>query len=389
MIIARTSEFDQFNQQNVIANGTATTSKHDAFALYQSEQIIWMTARIAELEAHNAELQAAQQRQAERAVREQQLHELRRRILRRNHKGMDPTSKLLALDYLEQAAARFWSLEDLSQPFHPVMEQVAERLGVSESTLTRKNQQMSQAGAWFYDVERTFKERVGTGRHAKEIYDVKVTVALDKLVTSPESIQKPEEKLHGGVRVKRCKNPDCGSDDLDQFGAEYCRSCKSVHLKAMPGLRGDANVFEAMEAIGAGRVTIQDHLYDYATLDSLPDPDEDLDMTSKHDAFSIEEIAALDAEISQLKIDPVSEELPVEDDGPTSKHDAFPIIAPEHLPIVARETACKARIALNKDGQRARALEKIVSQQVCGSTCWQWSKEDNCRICAECWTPQH
>lgn len=246
----------------------------------------------------NKEYCEACQRHDQRAVRQQEIDSLIRRIKRLPNYRMGSSDKLLAIDFVEMAAARYYDLKDFSLPFHPVMEQVAERLGLSPSQLTRINKTQKTAGSWKYQVDRTFKERIGK----KEIYECTVTVELDKLLSDPESIQKPEgpKGAHqGGTRVRLCQ--DCGSDDMDRYALEYCRSCGKAHPQLLPGLRGDANIDDAITAIKEDRYTVQDHLHDYAA-----QGDE-----QKHDAFNITQVIhELEEELTEDQTSNIVVQLP-------------------------------------------------------------------------------
>jgi hypothetical protein len=65
-----------------------------------------------------------------------------------------------------------------------------------------------------------------------------------------------DQKAH--TRVER------GSDDLDRYALEYCRSCRTAHAQILLGLRSDANIREALDAMKQDRVTIQDHVFEYS-----------------------------------------------------------------------------------------------------------------------------
>lgn len=236
------------------------------------------------LTEHNQEWCEACKLHSEVDIRRKEIDAIRRRILKLDHKQMGSSDKLVALDYLEQAAARYWNINDLSLPFHPVMEHMATRLGLSDAQMTRINKAQKTAQSWGYEVDRKFKERIGK----KEIYDCVVTVNLDKLLTDPEGIEKPEGPKgshQGGARVRTCKS--CGSDDLDRYALEYCRSCQTAHAQLLPGLRSDANIHDALDAVKQDRLTIQDHVHEYS-------------QDEKHDAFTPDEIAEIDANIETL-----------------------------------------------------------------------------------------
>jgi hypothetical protein len=257
--------------------------------------------RIRELEATLREERISR---ADKEMRQQKVDEARRRILRLPNTKMGSSDKLVALDYLEQAAARFYEIHDLITPFTTVMEHMAERIGLSPSQLTRINKTQKKAKAWNYDVERTFVRQEGK----KKIYQCEVTVALDKIITDPNGIEKPVGKSgahQGGARERRCKH--CGSDDLDRVAVEYCRNCKKSDIQMLPGLRSDCNTDEIIASIKQDEFTIQDHLYDY----THPD-DEDSDEEAHH-IFTSEDLAEMDAELAP--------------DTNEQKHDAF--IQPE------------------------------------------------------------
>jgi len=296
--------------------------KHDASESNQAQpDESEKDALISELRTMNEQLaERLRQEQTTRAsqeLRQQQLDEARRRIRKLPYTRMGSSDKLVALDYIDQAAARYHDIDDLSQPFHPSMEQTAARLGLSEAQLTRINKAQSTAQAWKYDVKREFKERVGK----KEIYNCTVTVELDKLLSDPGSIEKPtgEKGAHqGGARVRRCK--DCNSDDMDRYALEYCRNCKKAHAQRLPGLRSDANIRDAIAAIKQDRYTIQDHVFEYSQDDQAE---------QKHDAFTQEEVQQLSTQLTDT-IEQIDTQLTMQATSPAQtsttieqKHDAF------------------------------------------------------------------
>ncbi|TMC16645.1 MAG: phage tail tape measure protein [Chloroflexi bacterium] len=247
---------------------------------------------------------------AEKDNRQRKINDLIHAVRKLDHTQMDSSDKLLAIDYIEQAADKFWDVADFGLPFHPVMEQTARRLGLSESQLTRINQTQPKAESWNYTVNRKPLGKVGR----KQQWECTVTVELGKILTDPSSIQKPpgpKGSHQGGERVRRCK--DCGSDDLDRTAVEYCRSCKKAHLQILPGLRNDADINEIVQAIKEDRYTIQDHLHDYAE-DSDQDPE----------VFTQDELTAIDQELNELR-------------ETEPKHDAFvqpvPTATPEEISV--------------------------------------------------------
>src|SRR5436305_13878951 len=164
---------------------------------------------------------------AEKDNRQRKINDLIHAVRKLDHTQMDSSDKLLAIDYIEQAADKFWDVADFGLPFHPVMEQTARRLGLSESQLTRINQTQPKAESWNYTVNRKPLGKVGR----KQQWECTVTVELGKILTDPSSIQKPpgpKGSHQGGERARRCK--DCGSDDLDRTAVEYCRRCKTADL---------------------------------------------------------------------------------------------------------------------------------------------------------------
>src|SRR6266496_348480 len=297
--------------------------KHDASESNQAQpNESEKDALISELRTMNEQLaERLRQERTDRAYKElyqQQVEEHKRHIKKLPNTKMGSSDKLVAMDYIDQAAARHLDIADLSQPFHPVMEQMAARLGLSEAQLTRINQTQKRAGSWTHDVQREFVERQGR----KEMYTCTVTVALDKILSDPESIEKPEGPKgshQGGARVRRCK--DCGSDDLDRYALEYCRNCKTAHAQLLPGLRSDANIRDAIEAVKQDRYTIQDHVFEYSQQDDQAEP--------KHDAFTQEEVQQLSTQLTDT-IEQIDTQLTMQATQPAQtsttieqKHDAF------------------------------------------------------------------
>jgi len=256
-------------------------------------------AAIAQIIQERDDLRETCRRHNQKDVYTQEYEQKCRSIRRLDYTQMTSSSKLVALDYLEEAYTRHPDMRYLTEPFNVIVSQVAERVGLSPSQMTEINKTGKKSGAWSYNVDRKWKAAIGKGKDKKDIYDCEVTVTLDKLVNAPGSIEKPLGKkgaYQGGGRVKTCR--DCGSDDMDDYGLEYCRSCKKAHIRFLPGIRSDANILEAVQAVKENRVTIDEHIYQYSQ-------SEDDDQDQKHHAFSPDDLAEIEEELVEQTQDPM------------------------------------------------------------------------------------
>jgi hypothetical protein len=214
-------------------------------------------------------------------------------------------------------------------------------------------------------------------------------ITLNDHVSNPDGIVM--EKLHGGKRVKRC--PGCGSEDVDRYTVQYCRCCQKAAWYGQPGLRADADVLDAQNAVAAmthKALVKQDAFEDTAAdqpTDCPPVP-ADLPPISPASTATIEKQDAFEKSSDQAHhILPEEKHLATE--HTYTNHGKLQ--QPPTPPVVKeRVVVCNAVTFLNAAGGAARAMvnghaEKIVGEKVCGSTRWTWV--GNQAVCAECWTP--
>lgn len=292
----------------------------------------------------------------------------------------------------------FMRAQATSEEMRISVEGTAAALGISTSTVRKAT---DKAEAW--DVLKRRYEPITTGNGEKI---TRVHIELNDITAHPEHIQM--EKLHGGKRVKKC--PKCGSEDVDRYTVQYCRCCDENSWYGQPGLRNDADVVKAQRAQHTPLYKSGQKQDAFTDSEHEPDPlalseriDKALDAT-QHQAARARDRATPTQE-APAPCDSPNDELPAStvttQVAAPQKQDAFEQetaqLATEHLPhsyngkLLVMEmpvTRCCARMALNKHGEPAHALEKIVSRQECGSTQWFWSDGEQRRVCAKCWTPR-
>jgi len=279
------------------------------------------------------------------------------------------------------------------------VEGTAAALGISTSTVRKAT---DKAEAW--DVLTRRYEPITTSDGEKITL---VHIELNDITAHPEHIQM--EKLHGGKRIKKC--PKCGSEDVDRYTVQYCRCCDENSWYGQPGLRNDADVVKAQRAQNTPLYKSGQKQDAFEDGEHEPDPialsnrlDQALDATQHQAAQARDRAREHEARAPyDLPTDELLTSTTVPTQAPTvEKQDAFEQeateFATEHLPYSQSSklpvmemslTRCRAHIALNKDGEFAHALEKIVSYQECGSTRWIWSSDEQRRVCAnpDCGTP--
>jgi hypothetical protein len=276
------------------------------------------------------------------------------------------------------------------------VEDTAKAVGMSTSTVRKAT---DKAEMW--DVLTRKYENYETADGEKR---TKVHITLAETVAHPEHIQM--EKLHGGPRVKRCSK--CGSEDVDRYTVQYCRHCDENDWYRQPGTRSDADTERAQNAKNTPLYTESKKQDAFDTSEHDPEPitlsnqiDAAIEILDTQQQNTLARAQKQDASAA-LQVITVTE-IPTRDDV---GQDEFITPAPEQLAaehslypyhgklqMEQHVATCHARFLLNTEGKPAHAMvnghpEKIESSRECGSTQWQWSEVDQCRVCAKCWTPQ-
>jgi hypothetical protein len=153
---------------------------------------------------------------------------------------LDPSDKLLLwadLDFIET------SKMSPTEPTVLWIEGISRSIGLSTTTIHTHHQTLQKkCHCLTIHSEKKLED--------KDKGDIRTytTLTLDKIVsTSPEDIHKDGGKKWGGARKKNC--PKCGSENVDQFSILYCRDCQQSAWYGTPGLRKDADMMVATEAI--------------------------------------------------------------------------------------------------------------------------------------------
>ncbi len=334
-------------------------------------------------------------RRYEEKEQEHWLHEKHQDAILENQdlNGNEKIIGLVMLDEIRQKQA------DPHEEAVLIMEQVAQKAGVSPSTVCRVNKLMNNMNGWEYKLGDKVQENGN--------YYTPVSIRMQNFLDEPGLLRK--EKTAGGARVKGCKNPVCPSNGNDQaadrFVITYCRDCETVSLDSLPGTPGGADIKKAVAAIREGRYLISEQLNNFSNNSNLLIADE-TPSNKKQVAFeliaqpeaeltdqativaaiapSIEMQNVLDQADLHLPEKQVAFELPAALPAEKVEKSAFEIWGNVEEKVIV----CHARILLNKNGEIARKLEPVVSSRRCGSTHWRWSDAIGSRICDECWTPQ-
>jgi hypothetical protein len=263
------------------------------------------------------------------------------------------------------------------------VETTAEALGVSKGTVRRATDKAENC-----DVLKRRYEDIKLDDGGKMTL---AHITLSDIVVTPKGIVM--EKAHGGERHKIC--PRCKSEQVDRYTVQYCRCCNKNDWYGQPGNRNDADVSRAQHAenmplykngkiqdgfgkneqdlptdcppVAADPVRINSQAPAEQTI-AAPKIQDEIQNDSDQAHHILPAIRQLDAEHTSTK-----------EHG--KLHFNHPAKMEQHVMV------CHASIALNKDGKPAHGLEKVKGHQECGSTQWQWSAQDGCRVCKKCWTP--
>jgi DNA-binding transcriptional regulator YhcF (GntR family) len=217
----------------------------------------------------------------------------RDRIMRSPNMSLPQKSVALAV---EQELLK--TREDAREAQVISMEGLAAKLAVSPDTVSRNIKKLQTLGVANYERGKTEIKTDGS-------YYTPVSVNLTDLFYESEKIVMPEDMKHGGKRVKTCKA--CGSDDIDSYTVDYCRSCGKVHWYGQPGIRSDADVVNPIQAVIAGQSEHESRLEEWSNQEP-----------QKHDAFGND---------PQPDPEPTDQEQdipqPHHDDQDSQKHHAF------------------------------------------------------------------
>jgi len=274
---------------------------------------------------------------------------------------LDSSTKIIATEVIREIATKN---DDPHTPMVVVQEDIAEKCGVSASTVGRVVKKVAKAGGW--DAQRSKPIDLGNGK-----YKTETAFALKNIIDRPDLVL--FEKHSGGARLRVDKGT---GEALDTMSMDYSRSQEQVVLRMLPGQRGDLNPMNFITAIKEDRYFFDPHTHNRV-----------LNLTQgeqKQDAFS-ELIASPTEYAPGTSLREAVDQL---DEAIAQKHPAFRFESFAGVEMVEHVTVCRAREALNKDGQPAHKLDSIVSWRECGSTDWQWNKKGGFRECAHCWTRQ-
>jgi hypothetical protein len=324
------------------------------------------------------------------------------------------------------------------EEMHIGVEECADATGISKDTVRKATDRLEM----FELATRRYEPYQTTDGEKRTL----VHITLDRATEHPAAIRM--EKTHGGKRIPRCPKADCQSTDVDRYTVQYCRACDTSAWYGQPGLRADADILAAKRATSlegvmiSGSVKKQDAFALSQQIDTAiiatetitrartrpsSEPDttgttskkQDAFAESEHDSAQIAPASPITCTTCHTHIEdaqdfyftetgqpycsqhgpraasaaPASANVPANDlpRCPTEDEsdDGPPIpIVKAFSPMTRHDPLpCQAHMQLNKYGQPAHALEKVVKVVACGSTRQKWSRELGCRVCAECETP--
>jgi hypothetical protein len=190
------------------------------------------------IQRNNKEHQAETNRLEARIQADWQWRERERRLFA--NPDLDPSDKLLLwadLDFIET------SKMSPTEPTVLWIEGISQSIGLSTTTIHTHHQTLQKkCHCLTIHSEKKLEDK------AKGDIRTYTTLTLDKIVsTNPEDIHKDGGKKWGGARKKNC--PKCGSENVDQFSILYCRDCQNAAWYGTAGLRKDADMMVATEAI--------------------------------------------------------------------------------------------------------------------------------------------
>jgi ribosomal protein S27AE len=190
------------------------------------------------IQRNNKEHQAETNRLEARIQADWQWRERERRLFA--NPDLDPSDKLLLwadLDFIET------SKMSPTEPTVLWIEGISQSIGLSTTTIHTHHQTLQKkCHCLTIHSEKKLEDK------AKGDIRTYTTLTLDKIVsTNPEDIHKDGGKKWGGARKKNC--PKCGSENVDQFSVLYCRDCQKAAWYGTAGLRKDADMMAATEAI--------------------------------------------------------------------------------------------------------------------------------------------
>jgi len=347
------------------------------------------------------------------------------------HQDLSGNEKIVGLVLLDEIRQK---QADPHEETVVVMEQVAQKTGVSPSTVCRVNKTMNQLNGWEYKLGEKIETESGD-------YYTPVSIRMLNFLDDPMKIRK--EKTPGGPRVKG-----------DRFALTYARETDQVHLDALPGTAADADINKAIKAIIEGRYLISEQLHRFANSNLQESEKQDafaqfvaqipnqVDRSEKQDAFANDkqQLAQAQQILTTLGLDKHSFQKSMNNgeilhkmqeilDNPSKsekeltwlrkglvrilaseKQDAFHgPVAPQPItqtekhheiptafnmwgPVEGKNMPiCQATWELNAEGKPAGFKnghhEEVVKKVKCGSTDWYYSAAHGRRACRKCDTP--
>ena len=261
---------------------------------------------------------------------------------------------------------------DAHTPMVLIMEDIAEQVGVSSSTVGRVNKKMSSINAW--DYNRSKPELLDNGK-----YKTTITIALQDIIDHPEILA--FEKHQGGARLRIDKGT---GEALDTISADYSRSQDQVTIRLLPGQRADLDPRNFINAIKNDQCFLDDH----ATM-RIRNLDE---QAQKQVAFPAESVLHNDFstsndQLSATQDDKFSDEEEFSDARPGTldeKQDAFRAEIKSRQPSGRSKHTQKAIRTIEPPVETCTA---IYQNEQCGSTKWRWHSKETVYICEKCWTP--
>jgi hypothetical protein len=154
------------------------------------------------LRAENAQLRA-------RNEKLEQWRQWSNAVIAKPGSELSPAAKVIALS--QHAEMEYRQDHGMTEPAPIFIQQDCTRAGVSPDTYGKKLQELATVGALAYTPQRD----TTTGHR-------RVLIAPGAFF-EPATWQAPEQRNHGGTRIKRCV--ECGSENLMEQTTVYCVEC--------------------------------------------------------------------------------------------------------------------------------------------------------------------